>query len=144
MRRIWLLGLIGLLALGGCQVRKIEAPAAKDVDDHHVNPLDLSSSFLAEITSEADELGKGLKVVSDFDSHHEWKEDFIQETIKEIKTAAGGQALESKMHMESDRGAEEVQIKIIKADDGKAILRVITSYKPLSDAIQAGFDRVKG
>ncbi|MEZ5163543.1 MAG: hypothetical protein R2688_07275 [Fimbriimonadaceae bacterium] len=143
MRRVWLMGLIGLVALGGCQVRKIEEPSGGETvnsEEHHVNPLDMSNSFLAEITTEVDDLGKGLKVVSEFDSHHEWQDDFIQDTIKEIKSSVGGQALESKMHMESDRGAEEVQIKIIKADDGKAILRVITSYKPLSDQIQAGFD----
>ncbi len=102
--------------------------------------LDETNVSLAEKSSSLDEFPKLLAAAGKSHSFHEWNESFIDETMVAVKGLAPGEALQEQFYAESERGLEEVRIRLIKKDSTHAIVRMTCSNSSVVAEIQADLD----
>lgn len=145
MRMLWSL-LLCCVALAGCSIRKEEAtdnPIPID-PDKKMFALDPTRVYLAEKSSDLASFDRLLKAAGESHSYHQWNESFLKETMVAVTELQPGEALEEMFYAESERGLEEVQIKLIKKEKDEAILRLTCSNPDLAAEMQADLNQALG
>lgn len=140
-----LLTLLALATLAGCSVRQAETkPKAETLPSPKTKmfALDESKVFLAERSSDLPNFDKLLAAAGKFHSYHEWNKEFLDDTMTQIKGLKKGEALDQSFYTESDRGLEEVRIKLIKEDPTHAILRMTCSNPDIVAEMQSDLNAV--
>ena len=137
------------LLLVGCAVREVTnnntAPAQNDQNvlpqsDQKMFAFDPSNVSLAEKSAPLADFPKLLRAIGSNHAYHQWDETFINETMKEINSLAAGEAIESSFYTESDRGLEEVQVRLIRKDDKTAQARLTVSNPAVAKVLQSDME----
>lgn len=140
MARCWMAVFL-LMILGGCSIStppKAEPTPAAQTAPEPVE-LDKANSFIAEITVPMAQLGAKLRALAKFDNHSKWTDAYIKETLTAASLLSKNDRLKGEMLATLDNESALIEVNIIRVEEDRYALRVISSFKKLSDAIDTEF-----
>ena len=143
MRLLNSIGLMLILALTstGCSIRQAEdAPPPLDPETK-MFALDPANVSVADRTATMEQFPDLLVAVGKNHSYHQWDEEFIDSTTEEVSTLLPGEALEEMFYTESDRGLEEVRIRLMMVEENIAQVRLTTSNPQVAQVLQADMNK---
>ncbi|MBX3115304.1 MAG: hypothetical protein KF836_12130 [Fimbriimonadaceae bacterium] len=136
MTRCWMAVLV-LVVLGGCTIST--PPKPEPASDVQAAPapveLDKSNTFIAEITVPMAQLGAKLRALATFDKHNKWSDAYIKETLTAASLLSKNDRLQGEMLATMDNESALIEVNIIRLEEDRYAVRVVSSFKKLSDAI---------
>jgi len=130
-----------LLILGGCSISTPPKanPASTNQTASDPVQLDKSNTFIAEATVPMAQLGAKLRALAKFDNHSKWTDAYIKETLTAASLLSKNDRLKGEMLATLDNESALIEVNIIRVEEDRYALRVISSFKKLSDAIDTEF-----
>ncbi len=132
-----------ILTLGGCSIaprnQVVSNPPAANAP---MQPLDRENVHLAECTVPMDRLGAALRQIARFDTHNEWTDGYIKETLTAASLLKQHDRLEGQMLATLNNESAIIEVAIIRVDADQYGVRVKCSQKKMTDAIQAELSKV--
>lgn len=85
------------------------------------------------------QLGGKLRKLATFDNHGKWSDAYIRETLTAASLLSKNDRLKGEMLATLDKESALIEVNIIRVDEDRYALRVVSSFKKLSDAIGDSF-----